>query len=215
MSSTNVLLMLMSSTCTTNNYFYFFQSDPHAVTNNESAFTGSFSLAWLLAFTKSFACLVCYVAGLFTPLEKRGENKPTMWQKRQNLCLQRNTLKGQSDNDATTSCKNVETPPRKSNLSCFKWLPVTGLWDKIVTPLLLPFQSCSSKFWAWSCTASNFEKGWRGDHKHKIMDRLIKPKYGPVSQVLLQLVVASPRFSSDLVNLCTNAIQINISPRHF
>ena len=29
-----------------------------------------FSLAWLLAFTKSFACLVCRVVGLFTPREK-------------------------------------------------------------------------------------------------------------------------------------------------
>ena len=37
---------------------------------------------------------------------------------------------------------------------------------------------------------SNFDKGWRGDHKHKIMDRPSMPKYGTVSQVLLQLVVA-------------------------
>ena len=29
-----------------------------------------------------------------------------------------------------------------------------------------------------------------GDHKHKIMDRPFMPKYGTVSQVLLQLVVA-------------------------
>ena len=29
-----------------------------------------FSLAWVLAFTKSFACLVCRVVGLFTPREK-------------------------------------------------------------------------------------------------------------------------------------------------
>ena len=28
-----------------------------------------------------------------------------------------------------------------------------------------------------------------GDHKHKIMDRAFMPKYGTVSQVLLQLVV--------------------------
>ena len=32
-------------------------------------------------------------------------------------------------------------------------------------------------------------KGIR-DHKHKIMDRPFMPKYGTVSQVLLQLVVA-------------------------
>ena len=92
---------------------------------------------------------------------------------------------------ATTSCKNVETLPRKNDLSCFKSLLVTGLWDIILTSLLPPIQSCSSKFWAWSCIASNFDKGWRGDHKHKIMDRPFIPKYGRVSQALLQLVVAS------------------------
>ena len=42
--------------------------------------------------------------------------------------------------------------------------------------------------------ASNFDKGWRGDHKHKIMERPFMPKYGTVSQVLLQLVVATPPF---------------------
>ena len=44
--------------------------------------------------------------------------------------------------------------------------------------------------------ASNFDKGWRGDHKHRIMDRPFMPKNGTVSQVLLQLVVActSPKF---------------------
>ena len=30
-----------------------------------------FSLAWLLAFTKSFACLFCRVVGLFTPQDSR------------------------------------------------------------------------------------------------------------------------------------------------
>ena len=69
---------------------------------------------------------------------------------------------------ATISCKNVETLPPKTNLSCFKSLLGTGLWDIILTSLLPPIQSCSSKFWAWSCIASNFDKGWRGDHKHKI-----------------------------------------------
>ena len=33
-------------------------------------------------------------------------------------------------------------------------------------------------------------RGWRRHHKHKIMDRPFMPKYGTVSQVLLQLVVA-------------------------
>ena len=91
---------------------------------------------------------------------------------------------------ATTSCKNVEKLPRKNNLSCFKSLLVTGLWDITLTSLLPRIQSCSSKFiWAWSCIASNFDKGWRGDHKHMIMDRPFMPKYGTVSKVLLQLVV--------------------------
>ena len=64
---------------------------------------------------------------------------------------------------ATTSCKNVETlPQNKNDLSCFKSLLVTGLWDIILTSLLPPIQSCSSKFWVWFCIASNFDKGWRG-----------------------------------------------------
>ena len=91
----------------------------------------------------------------------------------------------------TTTWKNVETLSRKSNLSCFKRCKiVSGPWDIILTSLLPPIQSCSSKFRAWSCIASNFDEGWRGDHKHKIMDRPFKPKYGTVSQVLLQLVVS-------------------------
>ena len=91
----------------------------------------------------------------------------------------------------TTSCKNVETFQQKNKLSCFKSLLVTRLWDTciILTSLLFLMQSCSSKFWAWSCIASNFDKGWRGDYKHKIMNTPFKPKYGTVSQLLLQLVV--------------------------
>ena len=54
---------------------------------------------------------------------------------------------------------------------------------------LPPIQTCSSKFWAWSCIASNFVKGWRGDHKHKIMDRPFMTKYGTVSQVLVVAVL--------------------------
>ena len=61
-----------------------------------------------------------------------------------------------------------------------------GLWDIILTSLLPPIRSCSSKFWVWSCIASNFDKGWRGDHKHKIMDRPFTPNkykylYGTVA----------------------------------
>ena len=46
---------------------------------------------------------------------------------------------------ATTSCKNVETLSRKNNLSCFKSMLLTGLWDKILTSLLPPFKVFSSK----------------------------------------------------------------------
>ena len=51
--------------------------------------------------------------------------------------------------------------------------------------------SSHSKLFLQVYIASNFDKGWRGDHKHKIMDRPLIPKYGTVSQVLLQLVVVS------------------------
>ena len=83
-----------------------------------------------------------------------------------------------SRNLGTTSCKNVETLPRKNNLSCFKSLLVTGLWDITLASLLPPIQGCSSRFSAWSCIVSNFFKKWRGEHKHKMMDRPLIPKYG-------------------------------------
>ena len=67
-----------------------------------------------------------------------------------------------------------------------KSLLVTVLCDVTLTFLLPSIQCCSSKFWAWSCIASK-----RGNHKHKIMARLFKPKYGAVSPAVLQLVVAS------------------------
>ena len=72
----------------------------------------------------------------------------------------------------------------------FKSLLVTLLCNVILTLLLHCIQSCSSKFWAWSCIASK-----RGDHKHKIMARLFKPRDGAVSQAVLQLVVASLFFA--------------------
>ena len=72
----------------------------------------------------------------------------------------------------------------------FKSLLVTLLCNVILTLLLPCIQSCSSKFWAWSCIASK-----RGDHKHKIMARLFKPRDGAVSQAVLQLVVASLFFA--------------------
>ena len=79
---------------------------------------------------------------------------------------------------------------RHSHLSCSNHCWSQILRDIILISLVPPIQSCSSKFWAWSCIASNFYKGWRGDHKHKIEDRPFMPNYGVVSQVLLQLVVA-------------------------
>ena len=99
-------------------------------------------------------------------------------------------LKSELPRRATTICKNVETLRRKNDISCFKSLLVTCLWDIIMISLLPPIQSCSLKLWALSCIATNFHKGRRRDHKHKIMDRPFKPKYGTVSQVLLQVVVA-------------------------
>ena len=48
------------------------------------------------------------------------------------------------------------------------------------TTSLPPIQSFPSKFWVWSCIGSNFDKGWRRDHKHKIMDGPFMPKYGTV-----------------------------------
>ena len=48
----------------------------------------------------------------------------------------------------------------------------------------------------WSCIASK-----RGDHKHKIMARLFKPRDGAVSQAVLQLVVASLFFAGRSVPL--------------
>ena len=57
---------------------------------------------------------------------------------------------------------SVGTLRRENDLSCFKSQLVTGLWAKILTSLLPSIQRCSSRFWAWSCIASSFDKGWRG-----------------------------------------------------
>ena len=76
-----------------------------------------------------------------------------------------------------------------NDLSSFKSLLVTGLWYIILTSPLPSIQSCSSKCWAWSCIASIFYKGWRGDQKHK-SGQAIQAKIRDSTQVLLQLVVA-------------------------
>ena len=42
---------------------------------------------------------------------------------------------------------------------------VTHLWDISLTTSFSSIQSCSSRFWAWSCVASNFDReegGWQG-----------------------------------------------------
>ena len=94
---------------------------------------------------------------------------------------------------ATTSCKNVvETVGRKNDLSSFKSLLVTGLWYIVLTSPLPFIQSCFSKFWAWSCIASSFDKGWRGIKSARV-ERPFKANYGTMSQVLLQLVVTVRR----------------------
>ena len=80
-------------------------------------------------------------------------------------------------------------------LNCCSY--ITRLWDMILISLLPSIQRCSSKFWAWSCIVSNFDKGRRGDHKHKIINcasvnvwSAVKAKQGTVSQGFLQVVVA-------------------------
>ena len=89
--------------------------------------------------------------------------------------------------EATTSSKTVEALPQKKQPFM---LQITASHRSVRYNIdLPPIQSCSSKFWAWSRTATNFDKGWRGDHKHKIMDRPFMPKYHTLSEVLLQLVV--------------------------
>ena len=59
------------------------------------------------------------------------------------------------------SCKNVETLTKKQPF-LLQIATSHRSVSKILTSLLPPIQSCSSKFWAWSCIASNFDKGCRG-----------------------------------------------------
>ena len=74
----------------------------------------------------------------------------------------------------------------------FKSLPVTRLWYIIMTcPPPLPFssiQSCSTKYGL--VLLATLIRGGGRDHKHKIMDRPFKQKWGTVSQVFLQLIAA-------------------------
>ena len=77
----------------------------------------------------------------------------------------------------------------KNNLSCFKSPLVTGLCDKILTSPLPPFKVVPPSFEHGLVLLATLTRGG-GGHKHKIMDKPFKPKYGTVSQVLLQLVVS-------------------------
>ena len=52
--------------------------------------------------------------------------------------------------------------PKKNDLSYFKSLLVTGLWDIIQTSLHPSIPRCSSKSWAWASIACSFDKGRRG-----------------------------------------------------
>ena len=74
----------------------------------------------------------------------------------------------------------------------FKLLLVARLWYIILTgPPPLPFpsiQSISTKYGL--VLQATLIRGGGGDHKHKIMDRSFKQKWGTVSQVFLQLIVA-------------------------
>ena len=98
--------------------------------------------------------------------------------------------------EATTSCKNVETLRWKIGLSllqiaasCTSVIYNTDRPSPPSPSLPFPFiQSCSTKY-GLVLTATLIRGGGR-DHKHKIMDRPFKQKWGTVSQVFLQLIAA-------------------------
>ena len=81
---------------------------------------------------------------------------------------------------------------------------------------LPPIQSCSSKFWAWFCIASNFDNGWRGDHNHKIMDRSFMPKYGSVSSTFATCSIFSLTVKTHIVVLwfAVYSVRILVRRRH-
>ena len=57
------------------------------------------------------------------------------------------------------------------------WKLVTHLWNISLTSSFSSIQSCSSKFWAWSCNASNFdreESGWQGQDLRMVMNAPIR-----------------------------------------
>ena len=96
--------------------------------------------------------------------------------------------------EATTSCKNVETLRWKTGLSLLQI--AASCTSEIYNtdrppppPLPFPFiQSCSTKYGL--VLPATLIRGGGRDHKHKIMDRPFKQKWGTVSQVFLQLIAA-------------------------
>ena len=107
---------------------------------------------------------------------------------------------------ATTSCKIVET---LSRIRSFLLQVAAGHRSvRYNTDLPPPSHSkLNLQVWVWSCIANNFDKGWRGNHRDKIMDRPFMPKYGTVSRVLWQLVVALTKFGKIFTDI--NAMEVN------
>ena len=89
---------------------------------------------------------------------------------------------------ATTSCKNVETLPRRNGLSCFKSLLVTGLRDIILTSL--PFKVVHPSFVYGLVLLATLIRGGGGIKSTRSWTGHLCHLYGTVSHVLLQLVVA-------------------------
>ena len=71
----------------------------------------------------------------------------------------------------------LQPDAKMSRHSSNYWKLVTRLWDISLTSSFSSIQSCSSKFWAWSCNASNFdreESGWQGQDLRMVMNAPIR-----------------------------------------
>ena len=64
--------------------------------------------------------------------------------------------------DSDNQLQKCWDTPKKKRPFLLQIAPGHRSLNIILTSLLPPIQSCSSKFWVWSCIASNFDKGWRG-----------------------------------------------------
>ena len=96
--------------------------------------------------------------------------------------------------EATNSCKNVETLQWKTGLSL---LQISASCTSVIYNTdrpSLPFPSLSLKVVPprqyGLVLLATLIRGGGGNHKHKIMDRSFKQKWGTVSQVFLQLIAA-------------------------